>query len=199
VDDRPDPPAILASDAEREDSIAVLRDAAVEGRLTLEEFGERVGLAQTARTDRELVAITADLPSLPPAHADGAPARYRAVFSRLARSGAWELPPHSSWRAFFGTINLDLREARLAAPQAELAIHNLFGTVRVLIPPGVAVEVDGGGAFASEIIEPPPWPAPRDAPRVRIHVSGVGGTLYVCSSTPRPSLGTRSAGTRRGA
>jgi hypothetical protein len=48
------PTPILASDAERERSIALLRDAVSEGRLTLEEFSERVGLAHAARTDQDL-------------------------------------------------------------------------------------------------------------------------------------------------
>ena len=48
------PTPILVSDAEREHSIALLRDAVGEGRLTLEEFSERVGLAQAARTDQQL-------------------------------------------------------------------------------------------------------------------------------------------------
>jgi Domain of unknown function (DUF1707) len=37
-------------DAEREHSIVLLRDGVVEGRLTLEEFSDRVGRAQGART-----------------------------------------------------------------------------------------------------------------------------------------------------
>ena len=56
------PIPILASDAEREQSIALLRDAVGEGRLTLEEFSERVGLAQAARTDQELARLVRDLP-----------------------------------------------------------------------------------------------------------------------------------------
>jgi hypothetical protein len=44
----PRPAPILASDAERERRVAPLRDAVGEGRLALEEFSERVGLAQTA-------------------------------------------------------------------------------------------------------------------------------------------------------
>jgi Domain of unknown function (DUF1707) len=36
------PTPFLASDAERERSIALLRDAVGEGRLTLEEFSERL-------------------------------------------------------------------------------------------------------------------------------------------------------------
>jgi len=40
------PPAILAGDAEREHSTQLLSQAVVEGRLTLEEFSDRVGRAQ---------------------------------------------------------------------------------------------------------------------------------------------------------
>ena len=58
----PQPTPILASDAERERSVALLRDAVGEGRLTLTEFSDRVGLAQAARTDHELARLTRDLP-----------------------------------------------------------------------------------------------------------------------------------------
>ena len=62
---RAQPTPILASDAERERSVALLRDAVGEGRLTLEEFSERAGLAQAARTDQELTRLTGDLPNDP--------------------------------------------------------------------------------------------------------------------------------------
>ncbi len=180
MDERPDPPAILASDAEREHSIALLQGGVVEGRLTLEEFSDRVSRAQAARTDRELTALTADLPALasPPAPR-AAPARYRATVSKLERRGAWEIPAHSKWRCLCGTIVLDLREGRLAGPQVELEIFNVFGTVTVLVPAGIAVEVEGGGMFASQVLEPPAWPPPPGAPRLTIRVAGPGGTLRV--------------------
>jgi hypothetical protein len=174
---------ILASDAEREHSVVLLRDAVTSGRLTLEEFSDRVGHAQLARTDRELAALTVDLPAHAPAPSP-APAvvKHRALCSRLERRGAWELPPRSSWRSLFGTIVLDLREARMEGPEVELEIYNLFGTVTVIAPPGVAVDVSGGGAFASQVLEPQPWQPPPGAPRLRIRASGPGGTLYVRSS-----------------
>jgi len=62
VNENPSPPAIRASDAERRQVIHVLRDAVVEGRLTLEEYSDRVGVAVGARTDQELGALTNDLP-----------------------------------------------------------------------------------------------------------------------------------------
>lgn len=182
MSDVPEPRPTLASDAEREQSIVLLRDAVTSGRLTLEEFSDRVGQAQVARTDRELAALTVDLPAVAPTLPAAEPVKHRALCSKLVRRGAWELPSRSSWRSLFGTIVLDLRQARLPGPEVELEIYNLFGTVTVIAPPGVAVDVQGGGAFASQVLEPPAFVPPAGAPRLRINVAGPGGTLYVRSS-----------------
>ena len=179
-------PPILASDAEREQSMVLLRDGVVDGRLTLEEFSDRVSRAQAARTDRELTELTVDLPALPsPPASQAAPARYRATVSRLVRRGAWEIPARSKWSCVCGTIVLDLRAGRLPGPEVELEIFNAFGTVTVLVPAGIAVEVEGGGMFASQVLQPPAWPPPAGAPRLRIRVGGPGGTLHVRSSEHR--------------
>jgi hypothetical protein len=183
--------AILASDAERDRSIALLRDAVGEGRLTLEEFSERVGLAQTARTGQELSHLTRDLPGAP-AGSDPPVAvadEHRAFCSHLLRSGPWSLPSRSSWRSIFGTIDLDLRQARLVGPETTLEIYNLFGTVTVIVPQGVEVVVRGGGLFASQKIESPDRPPVANAPRVTIDTRGPGGTLHVRTGTTlKPSL-----------
>lgn len=179
MDERSDLPAIRVSDEERERSVVLLRDAVVSGRLTLEEFSDRVGRAQVARTDRDLAELTVDLPAHAPAPAMITAAKHRATFSKLVRRGSWEIPERSSWRTLFGTIVLDLREARLAGPVVELDIYNLFGTVTVLVPAGVQLDVEGSAPFASQVIEPPSRPPADGAPRLRIRTSGPGGTLRV--------------------
>lgn len=180
---------IRASDAEREDSISQLRDAVGEGRLTLEEFSDRVGLAQSARTDQDLARLTRDLPAAPLAvSTSSAPSeQHQAFFSHLTRSGLWSLPSRSSWRSIFGTIDLDLRRARLAGSDTTLEIYNLFGTVTVIVPEGVEVIVSGGGMFASQKIESPERPPVAGAPRLTIDARGPGGTLYV-RPRPKPTL-----------
>ena len=70
----------------------------------------------------------------------------------------------------------------------ELDVFNLFGTVTVIVPEGVEVSVDGGGLFASQVIDSPQAPPVRDAPQLRIHASGPGGTLYVRSKPPAGRL-----------
>ncbi len=61
------PPAghgrMRASNADREGAIEILKSGFAEGRLTQEEYGERVGLAYAARTYDDLSAITSDLPA----------------------------------------------------------------------------------------------------------------------------------------
>jgi uncharacterized protein DUF1707/cell wall-active antibiotic response 4TMS protein YvqF len=169
----------------------LLREAVAEGRLTLEEFSERVGAAQVARTGQDLALLTRDLPSPAAASAAGAPvgvaARHLAFCSCLVRKGPWELAARSSFRSIFGTINLDLRQARLAGPEVDLEIHNVFGTVTVIVPEGIAVSVDGGGLFASQVIDAPGIVAVAGAPVLRIRCSGPGGTLYVRTREPGPA------------
>jgi hypothetical protein len=53
---------VLASDREREATVLRLRAAHLEGRIETDEFEERVGRAESARTRAELEAIEADLP-----------------------------------------------------------------------------------------------------------------------------------------
>jgi hypothetical protein len=190
-DDRESEPApILASDAEREHSIGQLRDAAGEGRLTLEEFTDRVGLAQSARTDQDLARLTRDLPAARGAVSPSSdvPEQHRAFCSHLTRSGPWSLPSRSSWRSIFGTIDLDLRQVRLAGPETTVEVYNLFGTVTLCVPEGVEVIVRGGGAFASQKIQSPARAPIAGAPRLVIDTRGPGGTLYV-RTRPAPTLG----------
>jgi hypothetical protein len=165
----------------------VLREAVADGRLTLEEFSERVGQAQVARTGQDLAVLVSDLPGPFTTQAPvSAVARYRAVCSRLVRKGPWALAERSSFQSIFGTIDLDLRQARLPGPEVVLEIFNLFGTVTVIVPEGIVVSVEGGGLFASQVIDAPAVPAIAGAPVLRIRVSGPGGTLYVRSREPEP-------------
>jgi hypothetical protein len=63
---------MLASPSDRERAIRVLKDSFVDGRLTKEEFDDRIGQAIRSRDFEELLALIADLPVGPygrlPAH-----------------------------------------------------------------------------------------------------------------------------------
>ena len=56
-------PALRAATADRERTVDVLKAGFAEGRLTQDEYTERMGKAYDARTYGELAALTADLPA----------------------------------------------------------------------------------------------------------------------------------------
>ncbi len=176
------PPAPLVSDADRAQAVIALRDAAVDGRLTLDEFSERVEHTELARTTDDLAQVLAGLPAAHLGAAD-APARHHAIFSRLERHGRWELAADSRALCVGATIDLDLGQATLTAAQTTLKIRNWFGTVTIVVPRGVHVTVDGGGAFSSRDIELPDAGSVPDAPRLHIRTSGLGGTVRIRSAS----------------
>jgi Domain of unknown function (DUF1707)/Domain of unknown function (DUF4190) len=56
-------PAMRAATADRERTVDVLKAGFAEGRLTQDEYNDRMGRAYAARTYGELFALTADLPA----------------------------------------------------------------------------------------------------------------------------------------
>jgi Domain of unknown function (DUF1707)/Domain of unknown function (DUF4190) len=76
-------PSMRAATADRERTVDVLKAGFAEGRLTQDEYGERMGRAYAARTYGELNALIADLPAgalpLPSGQRSGAVGGYRAV------------------------------------------------------------------------------------------------------------------------
>lgn len=60
---------VRASDEDRQRVIGVLQRHTAEGRLTLDEFSDRVGTVYAAKTFDDLRAAVADLPALAPAPA----------------------------------------------------------------------------------------------------------------------------------
>ena len=78
-------PVLRASDADRERVVAALHRHTAAGRLSLDEFGERVSRALAAVTRGDLAAVTVDLPA-------EAPAPLPAEVGSAARHGqSWQL------------------------------------------------------------------------------------------------------------
>src|SRR6516164_10168205 len=97
VTSRPLPRDLRASDADRERVVAVLAEAAGDGRLTLEEHSERVQRAYRARTLGELAGLTRDLvpPGAQPLRLDDS-RTVAAFFTSTRRDGRWVMPDRLS-------------------------------------------------------------------------------------------------------
>lgn len=157
---RRDPGQLRVSDADRHAVAEVLRQAAGEGRIDLDELDERLEAAYGAKTYAELVPITADLPVAGTPHATPAPVTPRpsllvpggptytsslAIMSETKRQGAWEVPPKHNAAALMGSVVLDLREAHLTAQETVIDAYAIMAGVDIIVNPWTRVVVDGVG------------------------------------------------------
>ena len=182
MDSASDLPQVRVSDAEREAVVARLNTATGEGRLTLEEFGERAGLAYAARTEGELAELVRDLPGL---SAAVVPAGFRPRVTQLTpvgavkRSGRWRLDRDTEIGTILGAVKLDLRGAQIAAPEIELHVRAVVGSVKVWVPRGVRVEVDGTSVLGSRQVREDDARDHPNAPLLRLRIDTVVGSVKV--------------------
>ncbi len=190
----PATPAVRVSDAEREAVVARLNAATGEGRLTLAEFTERSGLAYAARTHAELEPLVADLPApagpaaaaspasaISPARpADRVPAvRHVTPVGSVKRSGRWRIDRDTLVGTVVGSIKLDLGGAEVAAPDVELRVETVLGSVKIWVPHGIHIEVTGTSAVGTRRIEDD-WSAPlAGAPLLRLRVDTKVGSVKI--------------------
>jgi hypothetical protein len=143
-------PALRASDAERERVVERLRDASAEGRLTLEEFIERMTSAYDARTHAELEQLMRDLPA---GSGERVPSRRRptrflfSVLGSTEREGRIRVRRRVACLTVFGNIDLDLRQATLDGDVITIVVCGAFGAADVYVPEGVEVDFRGLSLF----------------------------------------------------
>jgi hypothetical protein len=169
------------SDAQREHAVVVLREHLLAGRLTLEEFSERVEAALRARVGAELAAVQEDLPHVF-AEASGSsrkPARITAaVLGRVVRRGRLRLRRWTLATSAFGDLDLDLREATIDQPHTAVTVLAVFGNADIYVPEGVSVDVSGltilghHREWGRDVVRP-------DAPAVQVRILGCCGTVDV--------------------
>jgi hypothetical protein len=153
-----DPAQLRISDADRHQVAEILRQAAGEGRLDMDELDQRLEQTYAARTYADLVPITLDLPAHPhprpvvrPAAASpqvvpGADREsHLAILSGLSRKGVWVVPQHMSIFCMMGGAELDLRQAKFAAQEVVITINAFMGGAQVIVGPTTRVQMEGTG------------------------------------------------------
>jgi hypothetical protein len=97
-------PHLRAADTDRAAVATVLGEHMSAGRLTLEEYDERLARAYAAKTYGELAELTADLPATPrPAAPAPRPAAPPAPAPAGGWHGQWGWSDGHDWRAWAGT------------------------------------------------------------------------------------------------
>jgi hypothetical protein len=169
------------SDTDREQAADVLREAAGQGRISLDELDERLESAYAAKTYADLAAVTYDLP--PSARMPAPPVQGPAQVSRIGgtprstfsvaimsgarRAGRWVVPRSYVSVAVMGGVELDLREAQFAEPVVTLHAYTIMGGIQITVPEDVEVDVSGV-AFMGGFDHNASGPGIPGAPQVRV-------------------------------
>ena len=145
------PRDLRASDSDRERVVAMLGEALADGRLSHEEYSERMPLALTARTLGDLAGLTADLaaPEHQPVQLDGG-RPVTALFTRRTGAAAGWCPAPMTCVAAFGEVVLDFTEAILQDRHVVVTVYALFGRVRLIVPAGVEVVMNGNNILGRQ-------------------------------------------------
>jgi hypothetical protein len=175
---------LRVSDADREQTADLLRQAAGDGRITFEELDQRLEAAYGARTYGDLTEVTADLPAAgeaPPGPLQTAPGTFPAariggepgsgmsvaILGSVDRGGTWVVPPRHSVVAVLGGVQLDLREARFSQREVTIDVFTLMGGVDITVGEDVDVDVSGFGIMGG-FDHRASGPGLPGAPKVRV-------------------------------
>jgi hypothetical protein len=193
------------SDADRDQAAEVLREAAGQGRLTLDELDQRLDQAYAAKTYADLDTVTRDLPAVgtaaPAAIGGQHDARIGgtpgskisiAVMSEARRSGQWVVPSTYVAFAFMGGVVLDLRQARFSEREVTIQAYAWMGGVNIIVPEDIEVDVSGI-AFMGGFDHRASGPGAPGAPRVKILGFAFMGGVDVRRKAPK-KLGKNGPG-----
>ena len=188
--DPPSGPVVRASHSERERTVDVLRAAAVDGRLTLEELAERVERALVATTRDQLEPLTADLPEPSEAARPGrAGSRWIVgIMGGGDRKGRWRIGSRCTVVNVMGGADLDLREAVIESAETVITVVSLMGGSDIVVPEGVEVELGGFALMGGNDLKiggPRPRPG---APVVRVRAFSLMGGTDVKTKRARTTL-----------
>lgn len=205
---------MLASDADRAKYADFLGNAFAEGRLTAEEYDERLTATMTARTYGDLLPVVTDLPmagiAMPappgaspvpaPTNLPGAGGWYTqapvsdtaqtavAIFGGSSRKGQWVVPSSTNAFALFGGVELDLTAAQFSAQNCEIMAVAVMGGVEITVPDGLNVEIDGIGIFGG-FDQKAEGPGVPGAPTLRVRgVAFFGGVEVKRKKRKLPAL-----------
>ncbi len=162
------------SDADRDRTVTQLREHVVEGRLTLDEFSERVGRALEARSRGDLAAVMTDLPvpepsvgRLPETAKETMPVTQRrqrrwhiAVLSGHNTKGRWRISGKTNAVAVMGGCDMDLRRAEIEGPEVSITAFAFLGGITITVPEGFDVDLQGFSFMGGRDLKL------RDVPRV---------------------------------
>lgn len=194
--------SMRASDVDRDRCVEILRDQCGQGRLTLDEFEQRVDTVFAARTLSELDAVVHDLPVHVPAARPAEPAqpgRARravsqagrmlvAILGETSRRGRFQAPGSMTAVAILGECQIDLTQAVFTDGHLLLTAVATLGSISVIVPDGVHVEMAGLAILGEKSCRLGDHDPGADAPVVTVRALSLLGEIEVRTLSPKERI-----------
>lgn len=178
---------VRASDDDRNRAVVALRDHLAAGRLTLEEFTERMSAALAVVNTQELEPLLRDLPAAVGTRRK--PTRFvPALFSSTKRDGRIRVRRRIFCFVGFGNIDLDLRQASLEGDVVTVVGFAAFSAFDVYVPEGVEVDLHGLTVFGHKNARGKDVAPLPGTPLVRVYTFGLFAGIDVWRTSERGSI-----------
>jgi hypothetical protein len=176
--------SLVAVRDRRDQVIARLTDAYAGDLFDVDELDRRLDLAHKANSVAELDALIDDLamPATTTALVSAKslalddPRRpetkkMRVIMSAVERRGAWIVPKQLTTRVFWGSAELDFREASIGPGVTTIDVRVTMGSLEIIVPPTLAIDLDVS-SFMGSVEARHRAPADPDPSRPLLRVTG---------------------------
>ena len=166
-------PEVRASDNDRDRVLGVLRAAGGDGRLTADEFEERMAAAISSRTLGELAVLTGDLVA---GVGSATPQAENVVRidqrgGSVRRTGRWVVPRRLELRLSWCDVMLDFTQAVIIHDTLCVDMRMRGGSLILAAGPGIVVDADSLTVRYTDV-EIRPSADPGVPVRLRVQLAG---------------------------
>lgn len=129
------------------------------GEIDAEQFGSGVAGVLAARSEAELAEVVRSLPA-PVALTSqerrlAEPLEIHSGMGRLRLAGRWQVARETHVSADLGSVRLDLTEAEFDDHVIDLHVYTGWGSITIIVPPGVGVQVLRHRGGVDSRLDPP--------------------------------------------
>jgi hypothetical protein len=148
----------MQEDARRR-ATELLKDLYAAGDIDVDRFDAGVARLLAATSDAELAAVVRSLPppvalTSPDRRLDQ-PLEIHSGMHRLRLGGRWQVARETHVSADLGSVKIDLTEAEFDGHDVELHVYTGWGSITIIVPRGVGVQIIHHRGGVDSRLEPP--------------------------------------------
>ena len=148
----------MDEDAQRR-ATEFLKELYAGGSIDADRFDAGVAGLLAARTDAQLAEVVRSLPSpvalTSPDRRLAKPLEIHSGMRRLRLTGRWQVARETHVSADLGSVRIDLTEAEFDGRVVDLHAYTGWGSITIIVPRGVAVQIMHHRGGVDSRLEPP--------------------------------------------